>query len=967
MLFSNGKNPRMQRLSIGVMKPPDTSTTRAEDSARSTRVGWRIAFAVAVCAAAGLAVTASVLLQYATNERSQLEGRALALARAVAHAADREIAAAVARLEALSTSPALEAADLAAVRKQLMKTPTPVGTWFALRDEQGQLVNTLRQAADATLPRNRDLRGSTSLTFEEIIRLGVPRVSPLTWGPAFGADVIAISLPVRLGPERRPVLLQTVLPQARVAAAVFASSAPPRWTVTVSDRNGRIITRAGESAALDPQPLPGTWRERVRGGGEEGLFTDHALSGMALLVAFAKPAGADWAVTVDIPLAVVDQPMRDALLVICTSTLAVLILAGGCVWWLRRHIWRLVTLLRRAVSEAGQREARAQARFGHYWDHTPEGLFVVEVTAGGDFLFEALNPAQVRATGLATADVAGKRPEECLPAEVAAEVRRRYADCVRCGTAQRYEETLDLPGGRRDWETSLAPMSDPETGRITALFGTRRDVTERMRAEREVRANEERLRLAQQAAGAGIWELDLATSAMYWSPQMYHLLGLNPDASAADDLRDAWFGLVHPDDRGAVERGIARAASFGEWLDVDCRFFRGGAGGAVHWLTIRGKIAEPDGASAPRLVGVAVDVTERQHAQSAARESLALLHSSLDALTAQVAILDGAGQVVAANAAYRRHMATTAEGTAEAGVIEATIHTVAAGEATAARREYQVVDPSDGRKGWFQLRVTRFGSGDGLRIVTAHEDITDVRRSADALKALTGRLLTLQDDERRRIARDLHDTSVQDIAMAMVDIDMASAAQTDDARVTSLAEARELLERAVRDIRTLSYLLHPPLLDELGLAAALGTFAEGIVKRTGIACMLDLDDTPPDAIPAAAATALFRVTQEAFTNVVRHSAAKHVQLRLRFAHGRSVQLEVEDDGKGFGRPGPVVMGQHGVDFSKLGVGIAGMRVRIRQLDGALTIETGKPGTRVRATVPLGASSATPVGFSIAAE
>jgi signal transduction histidine kinase len=114
------------------------------------------------------------------------------------------------------------------------------------------------------------------------------------------------------------------------------------------------------------------------------------------------------------------------------------------------------------------------------------------------------------------------------------------------------------------------------------------------------------------------------------------------------------------------------------------------------------------------------------------------------------------------------------------------------------------------------------GGGAALRLVAAHEDITEVRRSTEALNATTGRLLTLQDEERRRIARELHDTTVQDLAMAIVGIDEAAAADSAEARATSLDGARDLLEQAVRDARLLSYLLHPPCLTSAGSRSRLG-------------------------------------------------------------------------------------------------------------------------------------------------
>jgi two-component system NarL family sensor kinase len=940
--------------SPGARRLPDLSTAGASaNSARPPlRYGWHIVVVVTLCAAAGLFTAAGLLLHHAAHERTEVESRALALAHVMAHAADREAAAAITRLEALSTSPAFKSGDLDAIRAQLVETPTPPGSWFTLRAAEGQLVNTLLRA-EAALPRDADLRRSGVLRMEDIVRDGRPRVSPLIWAPARGTFAIVISMPTVLGPERRAVLLQTILPEARLAAMASATGVEAPWRVTLVDRNGWVLARAGRDGPQAGHSVPEHWGERMGALSGSDVVMSRDARGEPVLVAFARLPDAPWAAAVDIPMTFVDQPMRETLFLLGVSTVGLLILATACAWWLRRRIQRLVLWFRTGVSRAREAEARADARFRHYWDHTPESLFVVEVTPEGDFRFESLNPAHVRATGLTTADIAGKRPEECLPPVAAAAVRRHYAECVLRGVATRYEETLDLPGGLRDWETSLAPMRDPRTGRVTALFGTCRDVTERRRAERAVRVNEARLRLAQSAAGAGIWERELGTGDMYLSPEMYELLGLDPAAHPAHELSEVWLGLIHPDDRATLRDALRTAEETKCRFDVDCRFFTAARGADPRWMTIRGQLAQQDDQGPLRIVGVAVDVTERRRAQISARESLALLHSSLDALTAQVGILDGSARVVAANASYRRRMARRAE--AEPKLVHAAIRAVAAGELAEARHEYRDTDPAEGTERWFQLRVTRFGTGDDLRLVAAHEDITEVKRSVQALKDVTGRLLTSQDEERRRIARDLHDSSAQDIAMALVGIDMARSARTRQTRAAALSEARDLLERAIRDIRTLSYILHPPLLDELGLAMALATYAEGIARRGGFTCVPELDPTPPGAIPPAPAMALFRVAQEAFSNVYRHSGARTVGLRLRLEPGRQVELRIADDGRGFGRAGEAASGMEAGDPSRIGVGIAGMQARLRQLGGRLRIESGATGTVVLATVPLAAN------------
>ncbi len=217
------------------------------------------------------------------------------------------------------------------------------------------------------------------------------------------------------------------------------------------------------------------------------------------------------------------------------------------------------------------------------------------------------------------------------------------------------------------------------------------------------------------------------------------------------------------------------------------------------------------------------------------------------------------------------------------------------------------------------------------------------------LQVLAGELTRIQNEERRRIGRELHDSTGQTLAALELDL-----ARLSEATKSLAAKPRELLENAVRlarqcstEIRTASYLLHPPLLDELGLVSALRWLADGLRDRSGIEVRLELPDSMPRLSQANELT-LFRVAQEALTNVQRHSASPWVALRLGvLAHG--VSLEVEDAGRGIARRDPL----RGPAVPTLGVGLAGMRERIRQVGGTFTVESaGAAGTRIRAVVPL---------------
>jgi PAS domain S-box-containing protein len=231
-------------------------------------------------------------------------------------------------------------------------------------------------------------------------------------------------------------------------------------------------------------------------------------------------------------------------------------------------------------------------------------------------------------------------------------------------------------------------------------------------------------------------------------------------------------------------------------------------------------------------------------------------------------------------------------------------------------------------------------------------DVTARRDAEDALRRLSGRLLGIQDQERRRIARELHDSLGQYLAGLKIAIDMLASrsAQKDPL----LVECADILERAISETRTLSHLLHPPLLDEAGLASAASWFVAGFSQRSGIPVSLDL---PPDLqrLPEAIEIALFRIVQESLTNVHRHSRAKSAEISLD-VDAEQVTIEVRDHGRGMP---PHIIRQIEAETSKLGVGLAGMRERIHELGGVFAVSSDQHGTTVRATIPLGIDQSTP--------
>jgi PAS domain S-box-containing protein len=227
-------------------------------------------------------------------------------------------------------------------------------------------------------------------------------------------------------------------------------------------------------------------------------------------------------------------------------------------------------------------------------------------------------------------------------------------------------------------------------------------------------------------------------------------------------------------------------------------------------------------------------------------------------------------------------------------------------------------------------------------------DVTERKRAEKTLRELSGHLLRLRDAERRRIARELHDSTAQSLAALAMNLARVKegGATLDPSATRALAESLELAASCSREIRTLSYLLHPPLLDELGLSAALRWYADGFAQRSGIEVALEV---APELgrLHQEVELALFRVVQESLTNIHRHSGSSRASIHV-LAAASEVVLRVVDEGRGL----PVAAGaEPEAALAGVGVGIAGMRERIRQLGGRMEIRSGREGTTVEAALP----------------
>jgi PAS domain S-box-containing protein len=233
----------------------------------------------------------------------------------------------------------------------------------------------------------------------------------------------------------------------------------------------------------------------------------------------------------------------------------------------------------------------------------------------------------------------------------------------------------------------------------------------------------------------------------------------------------------------------------------------------------------------------------------------------------------------------------------------------------------------------------------GVRTHQLEQRNEEVLQQSDQLRELSSRLQQTQDDERRRIARELHDSAGQ--VLVALGLQLASITQHEvkpQVRKTA-QESLEMVRQLSKEIRTVSYLLHPPLLDENGLSGAIQWYIQGLAERSGLKIELLI---PKDfrRLPRDTEVAIFRIVQECLTNIHRHSSSKTATIRLS-TDGNDVSLEIQDEGKGI--PAEKLAG---IQTQRSGVGISGMRERVRHLKGVMNVQSNSKGTKVSITIPI---------------
>ena len=251
-----------------------------------------------------------------------------------------------------------------------------------------------------------------------------------------------------------------------------------------------------------------------------------------------------------------------------------------------------------------------------------------------------------------------------------------------------------------------------------------------------------------------------------------------------------------------------------------------------------------------------------------------------------------------------------------------------------------------------EISLSPLKTDEGMLVTSAIRDISERKQAEQSLRFLSGQLLHLQDQERRRIARELHDSAGQILAALGMNLSLVKSENGNMAprAAKAIRESVNLVQELSRELRTVSHLLHPPLLDEVGLTSGLRSFLDGFTERSKISVTLEL---PEDLgrLPQDLETAIFRIVQECLTNIHRHSESQVARIRISRSDSQ-VSLEVEDQGKGIPPEKREAMDSGGTP----GVGIRGMRERLRQLGGTLEIKSNGRGTVVAARLPVASTS-----------
>jgi PAS domain S-box-containing protein len=528
------------------------------------------------------------------------------------------------------------------------------------------------------------------------------------------------------------------------------------------------------------------------------------------------------------------------------------------------------------------------------------------------------------------------------------------------------------------------------------------DSNARRRTEKALLDANQRLRSVLIANEVGTWTWDIPNDVLIADENLARLFGVSRKDAAGAPIQK-YFEAIHPGDRDRVRAAVEKVLQGpDERYAVDYRVVRNG--GAISWVTARGKVERDETGKAKYFPGVVLDITERKNSEQEAaglnrrlEQQSVVFDTTLSTITDFAYIFNRAGQFVYVNQAllnlwglkledavgknfhelqYPKELADRLQRqieqvfTTKTGLTDETPYTSPTGTSGYYEYIFQPVLDRDGdvlqvagstrditerkrvekelrqSQERFRLLAETLENQVQTRTIELEERNNEVLVHSEHLRDLSVRLMETQDQERRRIARELHDSAGQTIVALLMSLEKiaAQAKKLDPKLVELAAETRGYAKELEQEIRTTSYLLHPPLLDEIGLRAALHWYAEGLKQRAGLDVVLDVQ-REMEGLSGDMELTIFRVVQECLTNIHRHSGSKSAQIRIA-CEGHNVMVEVRDGGCG------IAADRLKKIRAKGGVGLRGMRERVRQFAGEVRIESQEGvGTTIVVTLP----------------
>jgi len=474
---------------------------------------------------------------------------------------------------------------------------------------------------------------------------------------------------------------------------------------------------------------------------------------------------------------------------------------------------------------------------------------------------------------------------------------------------------------------------------------------ERMQAKEALQRSEEQYRLLFEKNLAGVYRTALDRRITDCNEAFVKVFGFaSREELLAHPVQEFYFDPREP------EAITARIRAEKTLSNLELRLKR--KDGSPVWVLVNENLIEGEAGSQPFILGTIIDITRRKEAEEALRQSESHLRAIVEAEPECVARVACNGDLLQMNPAGL----TMIEAGSFAEVNGKSVLPLIAPEHRAAFKallqgvcsgkranlEFEIVGLKGTRR-WAESYAVPIADGTGSSCVLAvMRDLTERKQGEKALRGLSTRLLQLQDEERRRIARELHDAIGQNLVGLVTNLTLAhrSAGRLNPKARQALSGSLEVAEQSLNEMRTLSYLLHPPLLDEDGLASALAWYVKGFTERSGI--KVDLKVSPNfGRLPQEVETTLFRVVQEGLTNVHRRSKSVTASIRLS-RRATEVKLEITDKGQGMPEK---ALHSGNQKSGQLGVGIMGMSERARQLGGRLEIDSSRRGTTIRVVIP----------------